>query len=337
MEMPRKQKQTQNAEKIAASATYVLSPRLEVRLSSKAAIVMKVDNDNLAIEHPMLPCLAPFVEPSSVAKAYAKVKDVFDFDGIESYIDFLRPLVSRQVLVAPPKPEKERFILDYLSPELQKPNTWARISVELKRGRCVVLRDAFQPAFAKTMYECLDDYDQWVQYEDLTQVNFSFHHHNIYDRESYPEALRRCESIFGSRATKQFISDKTGEDCLGPITFSASRYMAGDYSLPHEDARFDRTVSFVWHLSRDWDPSWGGALYWVPRAIYLPATFNSLVLFNVSTESSSHFVTHVNSRCTGKRLAINGWWNHPADSPRAKQTVGRKDGPEKIGAKVEVY
>ena len=54
----------------------------------------------------------------------------------------------------------------------------------------------------------------------------------------------------------------------------------------------------------------GGALYWCARAWYLPPVFNTLLLFNVGTESN-HFVTQISPYAQGKRLAINRWWTGP--------------------------
>lgn len=72
-----------------------------------------------------------------------------------------------------------------------------------------------------------------------------------------------------------------------------------------------RTVAYIWHLSKDWKPEWGGGLYWAqdPHAVATyPASFNTLVLFSVSTKSS-HFVTTVSPHATSQRLTFNGWWN----------------------------
>lgn len=84
----------------------------------------------------------------------------------------------------------------------------------------------------------------------------------------------------------------------------------GDHSLPHTDWVGQRTVAYVWHLSKNWKPEWGGALYWAQHhhavATY-PASFNTLVLFSVTT-TSAHFVTTVSPNHKGKRLTFNGWW-----------------------------
>ena len=70
-------------------------------------------------------------------------------------------------------------------------------------------------------------------------------------------------------------------------------------------------MAYVWHLSKNWKPEWGGALYWCKHHHHVathPASFNTLVLFRVTT-SSSHFVTTVSPQHKGKRLTFNGWWN----------------------------
>jgi hypothetical protein len=57
-------------------------------------------------------------------------------------------------------------------------------------------------------------------------------------------------------------------------------------------ATANRQVAFVWYLAKDWRSEWGGALFWCPKALYLPPVFNTLVLFNVGPDTS-HFVTQV--------------------------------------------
>ena len=131
----------------------------------------------------------------------------------------------------------------------------------------------------------------------------------------------------------------SGRSCVGPVQFSASWYLPGDYSLPHNDIAesgkdSNRQLAYVWHLAKDWRSEWGGALYWCARAFYLPPVFNTLLIFNVGTESN-HFVTQVSPYALGKRLAINGWWTGPvpAGGPVWK-------GPDRISAgsaAIEIY
>ena len=66
-------------------------------------------------------------------------------------------------------------------------------------------------------------------------------------------------------------------------------------------------MAFVWHLTKDWDPKWGGDLYWCRAHHFVTPSFNTLALFTVGPDSA-HFVTHVAPGARSKRLAINGWW-----------------------------
>ena len=105
-----------------------------------------------------------------------------------------------------------------------------------------------------------------------------------------------------------------------------------------------RTVAYVWHLSKGWQPEWGGGLYWADNAqnqrIY-PASFNTLVLFLV-TPSSSHFVTPVSRHAAGQRLAFNGWWQSsylPAslDEDRLEWMLSSREGRRSLtGAQAQM-
>ena len=84
-----------------------------------------------------------------------------------------------------------------------------------------------------------------------------------------------------------------------------------------------RNVAFVWHLAKNWEPKWGGSFYWCSSLANLPASFNTLVLFNVNPRSV-HLVTEVSPYAAGKRLAINGWWKASSPESTGKD---RKDLP----------
>jgi len=199
----------------------------------------------------------------------------------------------------------------YLDPALRDPAALDWIGRRLREERLVAIRDAFQPAFAERMHRCLDESNDWRAHEKFEE-HFHYHHHNLYEPQAFPSDLAWCQGIFDSPATKDFAAELTGRDCGGPLAFSASWYLPGDYSLPHTDAvshdqSAKRQVAFVWHLSPGWRSEWGGALFWCPRNLYLAPAFNTLVLFNVSPDSY-HFVTPVSPYAGAKRLAINGWW-----------------------------
>jgi Rps23 Pro-64 3,4-dihydroxylase Tpa1-like proline 4-hydroxylase len=100
----------------------------------------------------------------------------------------------------------------------------------------------------------------------------------------------------------------TGRSCPGPIEFGVTRYLPGEYTLPHSDASaLGREVAFLWYLTPDWSPKWGGELYFCDDWRCVRPAFNALVLFLV-TPQSRHFVAPVSPFATGKRMTVTGWW-----------------------------
>lgn len=87
--------------------------------------------------------------------------------------------------------------------------------------------------------------------------------------------------------------------------------MKRDHSNPHTDRLEARTVTFLWQLTKDWKPEWGGAFYW-NKAYYENAyqhpSYNTLLLFSV-TVNSVHMVTPVTKNAKGKRLTYGGWYS----------------------------
>lgn len=189
-----------------------------------------------------------------------------------------------------------------------------QISDHLRTGGLVLIRDALQEAVALKMFACLDQYSDWKVYESY-KTEFHYHHHNIYEGQPHPADLIWCRNIFASEPTKSLIQSLSQRDCSGDTVLSASLYLPGDHSLPHNDLLANqnalRQVAFIWHLTREWQPTWGGDLFWCPTNRYLTPSFNTLILFNV-TPDSFHHVTQVSPYATSKRLAISGWWTGPS-------------------------
>jgi Rps23 Pro-64 3,4-dihydroxylase Tpa1-like proline 4-hydroxylase len=191
-----------------------------------------------------------------------------------------------------------------------------RISEALVAGKLIVIRNAAKETFAEKMFQCLDSFSDWRVHEGYEE-HFHYHHHNIYDKTLYPPELTWCNTIFASEATKSFMQGLSQRDCSGETNFSASWYLPGDHSLPHNDyvttgENSSRQVAFVWHLAKNWRSTWGGAFYWCPEDRYVTPVFNTLSLFTVG-ENSNHFVTHVSPYAQSKRLSINGWWTGKKD------------------------
>ncbi|HEY1438075.1 MAG TPA: 2OG-Fe(II) oxygenase family protein, partial [Casimicrobiaceae bacterium] len=204
----------------------------------------------------------------------------------------------------------------HLRPSLRGPDSVLKdVAPRLAAGGLLAIRDAFELDFAERMYRTLDSYTAWRVHENYAE-RFSYYHHNVYHPAEFPEDLTWCSKVFDASRSKAWATRLSGRACLGPISISASWYLPGDHSLPHSDnvttgAHYIRQLAFVWHLAKEWRSEWGGALYWCPKASYMPPAFNTLYLFNVRPEST-HFVTQVSPYAQGKRLTINGWWTGPA-------------------------
>jgi hypothetical protein len=219
----------------------------------------------------------------------------------------------------------------YLRASLRGPGSALKdVGRRLAAGALVTIRDAFEPDFAERMYRSLDSCNTWRAHENYAE-RFSYYHHNVYHPEDFPPDVAWCWKVFDSSGSKAWATRLSGRTCLGPTSVSASWYLPGDHSLPHTDNvttgdHYIRQLAFVWHLAKEWRSEWGGAFYWCPKACYMPPAFNTLYLFNVSSESS-HFVTQVSPFAVGKRLTINGWWTGPAATPGPVWK-----GPDRIGS-----
>ena len=104
----------------------------------------------------------------------------------------------------------------YLNPRLLDPALLARVGSALRAGGLVVIRDAFQPAFAQRMHAALDGCMAWKVHEKFDE-HFHYHHHNLYDLEDFPEDLRWCRQVFDSPSTRQFAERISGRACPGNL------------------------------------------------------------------------------------------------------------------------
>ena len=198
---------------------------------------------------------------------------------------------------------------------------------KLRAGEVVILRDAFRTDFAEACYrELKSKHAPWSANEDYFEDGYGYRHLNVYDRALWSRRLNATFAVFDHAETKAWVSKLAERDCGGACTGAPSKYRAGDHSLPHTDWVGQRTVAYVWHLSKAWRPEWGGALYWAQNdhaeATY-PASFNQLCLFSVTT-TSAHFVTTVSPHAERLRLTFNGWWQSswwPRDEPRLDATL----------------
>jgi hypothetical protein len=151
--------------------------------------------------------------------------------------------------------------------------------------------------------------------------------------EDPPEPFARFFRVFSGNDASRWAASVSGCDTSAGTVVQAARYMPGDYALPHRDAVSTRTLSFIWHLTKGWNPRWGGHLFWCSPPTYILPTFNTLTLFKVKGFAGAHEVCPVDPVATGKRMAINGWWQGRG-APWPRRPIGRRpiEGIEGSGA-----
>ena len=206
----------------------------------------------------------------------------------------------------------------------------SQIQDHLSTGDLVVIRNALHEGFAHRMFTYLDECSDWKLYEGYHE-HFQYHHHNIYDEKLFSPDLNLCRDIFGSDSTKSLIQRLSGRDCSGETVLSASLYLPGDYSLPHNDFLGNkddhRQVAFVWQLTRNWQSKWGGEFFWCRKNRFVTPCFNTLLLFSVRRDSL-HFVTQVSPEAMEKRLTISGWWTGKMSLEQERVAIRDQSGAE---------
>lgn len=277
-----------------------------------AVVLVDLAGHELTIPATTHAVLLEFRTPRTADEVYAGIEANFP---VTEFRGFVRRLVEAGLLVSAAAAAAMPSIETVLRPGLLADRGLrARLRAAIAAGKLCVIRDAFAPAFADGVAGALETEKRWMPYEDFAQPYFHYTHHNLYDATHFSGALKHCHDVFASEATRRFIGALSDVDCSGPVQFGASLYLPGDYSLPHTDRVGPRSLAFLWHLTRNWDPSWGGHLYWVPTQTFIKPTYNTLYLFPVS-DLSGHLVCPVTPYAQGRRLTVNGWWTHAPERP----------------------
>jgi Rps23 Pro-64 3,4-dihydroxylase Tpa1-like proline 4-hydroxylase len=286
-----------------------------LRVLPNSSLEIVVDDAKVVLPPDRFQLLLNFAAPSTISAVRELVMDADDA-LLEAIIGELAQhgLLERVDSAARPPPGS---LVDYLSDAVASDEALAAIGHHLARGDCVLLRDAFKTEFAEGMYAALDQYADWHLDQDLSNPVFSHRYHRIPQRALYPSEVQRCVDIFDSDETKKTMSRLSNRDCHGDVALAANLYLPGDYALPHSDATARRSVTFVWYLTKAWDPLWGGQLHWCPTWQIVQPTFNSLLLFDVS-ETTRHYVAHVRPTARGRRYTLSGWW-------QARSEIGARE------------
>ena len=137
-----------------------------------------------------------------------------------------------------------------------------------------------------------------------------------------PECHFRLDLL--SPEVTDFLHYVTGYKINSINEIFASRYDGGDFLSPHSDGP-NGTLGFVYNLSKEWRPHFGGNLHFqsnedetLIERINVPK-FNTLTMFDLSTsQGHMHFVSHVVEGAPTKRLAFAGWWGQNGDKESNK-------------------
>jgi 2OG-Fe(II) oxygenase superfamily len=97
--------------------------------------------------------------------------------------------------------------------------------------------------------------------------------------------------------------------------FGSHSMIQGDFLRPHSDDNRNRQLALVIYLSPEWEPRFGGVLHVIDkdgRESIIPPDYNSLVAFDVLTDSQ-HLVSPITSDAgAAARLSIGGWYHKVA-------------------------
>ena len=186
----------------------------------------------------------------------------------------------------------------------------------------VIINNALEHKFAEELYQQLIESELWEKQETDENKSaeyhkdFNFKRDHIYlDNPDAPPALTALNNYLNNKNTRQYFSDISGR-CCDSFRASATIFNKGDFISDHNDRyiyrdpgkpKYVRALTFNYYLTKNWHADWGGNLVWKePNKVITPA-FNSLVLFNVTT-NSHHWVEPVTVDTDVKRLSITGWF-----------------------------
>jgi hypothetical protein len=122
----------------------------------------------------------------------------------------------------------------------------------------------------------------------------------------------KLKEFFDSPEVKDELSKIVGEKVTRFDTTFCSKYENDDYLSIHHD-KGNGDYAFVFQLTKDWNPSYGGLLHFYDKStneVYktINPIFNSLTIFKIkNVPNTDHFVSmNVTSHA---RYAFTGWFS----------------------------
>ena len=149
-------------------------------------------------------------------------------------------------------------------------------------------------------------------YHDRAAGHFSYIFERTLSQNHDDDKLARFLDFITSPGPIGLFNLITGLSLASPGEIFASRYRPGHFLSPHHD-RNNGNVAFVFNLTREWMPDWGGNLHslkddkkTISRVIQ--PHFNSMSLMHIDMDRGiEHFVSDVAEGVNENRLSVTGW------------------------------
>jgi hypothetical protein len=279
----------------ASDVLFQLSPSAVFRVIGPREVEAVVDGERhvLLMEHYRIA-----LEFSS-ARAVGEVRAALAGDVHEDVEALVDTLTRHGILSTERIEASDAPLQTILNAEIfRDPRLLPTIGREIENGRAVVIAQAFEPDLARRVHAALEQSTSWKPYEGHTPF-FQFRHHNHYGWSNLPPEVRECARVLDGMPAKLLLSVFTGADCRGPLSIGASMYLPGDYSLPHNDVIGTRSVAYIWYLTKDWSPEWGGQ--------FVPNGRDREPILQHADRVQGHRRARLASR-VWVRLSVNGWW-----------------------------
>lgn len=290
---------------ITFEAGYSISSHIAFSIKSNQSVLIEGVGAPIELPLAFFQILMTFAEARTVCQAHQRWEtDV----SIEEFAHIVGSFIERGLLKCDPAAGGDDDLRRLLNPKIfQDVSTIDKVSTWMRLGRAIVIPDALPLDFAEEVCRELHVSSYWSSSEGGHDF-FQYRNCVIPRLDGLSPPLARCSRVFRSVETRRFIAELSGADCFGDPRVAAAWYRANDYALPHDDskARDPRSVAYIWYLTKEWYPAWGGALFWCPTGQYILPRFNMLVMFKVMP-SNIHAVCPVSCTATGRRLTINGF------------------------------
>lgn len=218
-----------------------------------------------------------------------------------------------------------------------------KLGLTLRRDGRVLIRDFFDPIVAEALAKAIEQVDWSLTYRDvngdrlltgaqlrsltpqqkleLTEgINYVARNEFQFSfcTDSIAAAAQRGDADLLARFMRWMADDGfmevmrkiSGIAQINRVYAQATMYTRGSFLMAHDDHvdAEDRRLAYVFNLTRQWRPDWGGLLHFTaPDGCVLDTFyphFNSLSLFAVP---QTHFVSYVPPFAQAERTAITGW------------------------------